>query len=280
MRLTTKILSGVIGSIFILSLSFIIGFSFSERRHYSTNYNTPNISIPQDNQIGISLEPHRVIVIEEDFTGVRIEDEKTPGMIRFNMGINISSLTINQIVPEMESKLYIPEALNGCIATIIHDDTLTIQIKNYELRKKYDKEDSVAYISFSGVDLCLHISNVNIINKVSGNSLLHNLETDSIVIDSRGDVLIESCKANFIHSVNGRLTVKNSIVKAILLDLDRRGSWNLEGCEIENQIFTGSGRNYVTWNRNETGTINWHPKNPDAELNLKIQGDTTQIVFQ
>jgi len=280
MRLTTKIISGVIGSIFILSLSFIIGFSFSERRHYRNYNRTPNISIPQDNQIEISLDPHRVIVIEEDYNGVRFEDEKRRGTMRINTGINSSSFTISQIVPDQENKLYISEALNGCIATIIHNDTLTIQIKDQELRKKYGKEDSITFISFSGVDLCLHISNVNIINKASGSVFLNNLETDSIVIDSRRDVLIESCKANFIHSFNNRLTVKNSVTKTMFIDLDRTRNWNIEGCEIENQIFTGSGRHNVTMHRNETGTINWHPKNPDAELNFKIPGEPIQIVFQ
>ena len=283
MRLTTKIILSVVGSIFILSLLFIIGFSFSERRHYTGFHRNINeISIPQDNQIGINLDPHRVIVIEEDFTGVRFEDENRPNSIRTNMYIGGSNLIINQIMKEMENKLYIPEALNGCIATKMNDDTLTIQIKYYELRKKYDNTDSIESILFSGVNLCLQISNVNIINKMSGSSLkVSNIETDSVVIDSRGNVLIESCKANFINPVFGKLTVKNSVVKTMLLDLDRRSStWNLEGCEIENQNLTGSGRHNITLHRNETGTINWHPKNKDAELNIKVSGDTTQIVYK
>ena len=137
----------------------------------------------------------------------------------------------------MENKLYIPEALNGCITTKMNDDTLTIQIKDYEIRKKYDKADSMEYILFSGVNLSLQISKVNIINKVSGCLLqVSNIETDSIRIVSDSETLIESCKAIYIDPVmnrNQKLTVKNSIAKTISLDLDRMRNWNIEDSEIE-----------------------------------------------
>jgi len=282
MRPTTKIIIGVTGSIFILSLLFIIGFSFSERRNYTAFYHINEISIPQENITGIYLDPHRVIVIEEDFTGVKFEDENRTNVRRTNMYIGSSNLTINQIAPEMENKLYIPEALKGCIATKMNNDTLTIQIKDYELRKKFDKEDSIRYIAFSGVDLCLQISNVNVINKSGLLTKVSNIETDSIKIDSNGDILIEFCKANFINPGTGigKLTVKNSVVKTIHLDLNRIRDWNLDECDIEVQNFTGSDKHNITLDRNKTGKINWLPKNENAELNIKVPGDTVQIVFQ
>ena len=282
MRPTTKIIFGVIASIFILSLSFIIGFSFSERRHYTGHYHTANrISIPQENPIGVNLDPHRVIVIEEDYTGVRFEDENKPGTARINMYLESGCLSVIHKTSEMDDKLYFPEALIGCIATKMNDDTLTIQLKYSELLGKYDKGDSLNYISFSGIDLDLHTSIVNIVNRVPRCIVkVNTVETDSIQIDSRGEVLIESCKANFIYTLFSKLTVKNCVVKTILLDLDHRGSWKIEKSDIEFQNFTGSGQHNITQYRNESSTINWYPKNAKAELNIKVPGDTTQIVFR
>ena len=313
MKLTTKIIIGIIGTIFILSLLFIIGFSFSERRFNKSDY-VPREKryIPQENQIGLSLAPHRVIVLEEDYTGTRFEDEKRPGSIRANMYLPFS-LTVNLTNPEMENKLYMPEMLSGCIVTKMNNDTLTVQIKHYELRKKYDNKDSINFLSIYGADVCLHISNINIIDKTSSTVKISDITTDSILInsnggvllnscnanviminahggvllnscnanvmmiDAHGDVLIEACTANVIDPVYGKLTVKNSFVKTIFLDLDRNKSWSLEECEIENQNVTASGQHTINWYRNEVGRINWRPKNKDAALFIKVPGDTTQI---
>ena len=122
---------------------------------------------------------------------------------------------------------------------------------------------------------------MNIINNVSRYQIkVKNIETDSIIIVSNGGVLIDDCKANYIDPGFGRLTIKNSIAKTINLDLNRVRNWNIEDSEIETRNYTGSGRHNVTLHRNETGTINWLPKNEKAELNIKVPGNPTQIVLQ
>lgn len=278
MRPTSKIILGIILSIFILSLLFIIGFSFSERRNYRKIYSDV-ISIPHDSIIGINVASFRVIVLEEDRTGV------VPGQLRYFSYTDQNGLTLNPKTSGEENNLFFPEALNGFVATKTNNDTLTIQIKVNELIKKYDGEGSRVHLFFSGINLCLHTSNVNVINKVSGFlTKVSNIETDSIKIDSYGDILIESCKAMVIDPVMNQshcqLTVKNSVAQTIHLDLDRIKNWNVEGCDVGVENLTGSGRHNIIQHRSERVKINWFPKNKDAELNIKVPGDTTQIAFQ
>ena len=276
MRPTSKIILGIILSIFIISLLFITGFSFSERRNF-TNTHSNVISIPQDNPIGIDVASHRVIVLEA-------ESAENEGKINYGFSYEHCSLNLNPTAPKEESKLFIPEALDGYIAAKTNRDTLKILIKVDELRKKYGEEGN-KYIHFLGVNIDLHTSNVNVINKVLGfPTEVRNIETDSIRIVSNGNILIESCKAMVIDPVMDesyrKLNVKNSIAQTIHLDLDRIRNWNMEGCDIEVQNLTGSGKHNIIQHRNEKIKINWYPKNENAELNIKVPGDTVQIVFQ
>ena len=283
MRLTTKIILGIILSILIVSLLFIIGFSFSERGNYDNPY-SHEISIPQDNPVGINVEPYRVIVLEEDKAGIVLE-EKVNGIMHIFLSYSKNnSLTLNSITSGEENKLFIPEALYDLIAAKTDNDTLTIQIKTDELRKKYGK-DGKKYMSLSGINFCLYTSNVDVINHLNNFSTqVSNIETDSIKIVSNGNILIESCKSVVIepvsHKSNSTLTVQNSVAKTIHLDLDIIRNWYIEECNIEVQNITGSGKHNIRQYRKETGKINWYPKNENAELNITIPGDTMQIVLQ
>ena len=274
MRLTTKIIFGIILSIFAISLIFIIGFSFSDRKNYQHRNISNKISISQDNPIGLDINPFNVVVLEDDMKFGQV-----------NVISSFSdecSLTLYPISSGKENKLFFPEALYSCIDAKTNDDTLKIIINFDELRKKYNV---INHEYFSGINLNLFTSRVNIINNVTRFCIkVENIETDSIKIVSSGDILIEFCKAIVIEPVvddsHRKVNVRNSVAKEIHIDLDRLRNWNLEGCNIEIQNFTGSGWHNITLDRNKAGKINWCPKNENAELNIKVQGDTAQIVFQ
>ena len=279
MKLTTKIIFGIILSIFVISLLFIIGFSFSDRKNYYRTHNSSNvINIPQNSPIGIDVAPARVILLEMERTDT--QDEIFYRFTSDNNSINLSPMTA-----EEENKLFISEALYGYVAAKTNNDTLRIQIKVDELRKKYEATDFKNYVAFSGFNLNLQTSNANVVNTLNGFlTKVSNIETDTIRIVSNSNILIESCKAIVIEPVvddsHRKVNVRNSVAKEIHLDLDGLRNWNLEGCNIEVQNFTGSGRHNITLDRNKAGKINWYPKNENAELNIKVQGDTAQIVFQ
>ena len=270
MRLTTKIILSIIGSIFFITLLFIIGFSFSERKNYGT-FHFNGIFIPQDNQIGISLAPpYHVIVFEEEETEIQAG-------YALAFASNDSELNVCPVRTEEEAdKLFIPEALYDFISVKTNNDTLTIKIKNDELGKKYEKE-SGKHIVLSGVHLYLHTSHVNVINYTGIQTKIRNVETDTIKIYSNREILIDSCKADIIDPVSRKwesISVTNCTAKVINLDFDRISRWTIKDCNIETQNMTGSGRHNVNIHENEIGKIKWIPKNEKAELNIKIQGET------
>ena len=275
MKLTTKIILSIFGSIFFITFLFIIGFSFSEERRNYRTFHFNAISIPQDNKIGINLaSPYHVIVLEDEKT-------ETQAGYALTFASNDSDLNVCSIGTEEEDKLFVPEAMYGFISVKTDNDTLTIKIKKEELRKKYEEEDR-KYIVLSGVHLYLHTSHVDVINHMSGiQTKVINMETDTIKIYSTGNILIDSCKANVIDPVTrNSLSVTNSTVKVINLDFNRISRWSITDCDIETKNMTGSDRHHITLHRSETGKINWYPKNEKAELNIKVPGDTTQIVYR
>ncbi len=277
MKLTTKIIFGIILSVFAISLLFIIGFAFTDRKHYQRVYNTA-IQIPQDNMTKIELEPYRIIVLDMERTDTT--NEYSYGFSSENCGLFLNRATTNK-----ENKLFIPETLHDFISTKIKNDTLTIGIKVDDLRKKHQKENAGNHTFFEGANLNLYTSNANVINKISAmRTSIQSIETDSIKVTAWGEIQIDSCKATIINpdlkESYRMLTIKNSYAKTINLDLDRIENYNIEHCVIEEENLTGSKEHSIVQHRNESGKINWLPKNKEAELNIKIQGDTTQIIFQ
>ncbi|MDL2304634.1 hypothetical protein LJC72_04760 [Bacteroides sp. OttesenSCG-928-D19] len=279
MRLTTKIIIGIILSVFTISLMFIIGFSFTGRKHYQRTSNVNKIDLPQDNKTNITITPSRVFVFECD--KYNTEDDYSFAFITHECGLHVTRATTE----EEENKLIIPEALSDFISTNTQRDTLFIRIKTNELVKKY-KEDK-KHTFFTGVNLHLHTTNTRIINKIEGlTTEIRSIETDSITIVSHENIQINSCKADFVEAtVNYRyklLVISDCHIQKLHLDLDKKIDRNIAGNNnniIETSI-SGSNNHEFRYDPNNFGKITWQPKNKDASLNLIIKGDTTQISFQ
>ncbi|MDR0393679.1 MAG: hypothetical protein LBH77_00825 [Tannerella sp.] len=273
MKLTSKIILGIILSIFFVSLLFIISFSFTERKNFRPS-NVGNIHLPQENQTGIELDTFHVIKIDKEAFDSK-EYSISPGDL---CELYFDSIR-DQNKPDM---LFIPEALKDFVSVDTSKDTLNIKLNLWDLCRKY-KSDEYNYYSISGINLHFIISKINVINELQELSVkIKNIETDSIKIDSRGDVRIDSCKVGVIEPVvrtdRRRLTIENCIARTINLDLDYMKNWDIgENCTICEENFTGSKDYHVTIHKNEAGKINWLPKNKEAKLNFTIQGDTTQI---
>jgi len=287
MRLTTKIITGIILSIFLLSLLHIIGYSFSERRYFKSSYPINSITIPQENKTELLIEPYRVFVFEA-------EQSETEGRFFCYFTDADNGLFIHQTTTsEDNNKLFFPEDLNGFISTKTNGDTLFLKIDLEKVREQYDLIDEVNKkfkpttrygVPVTGVNLDLRSSKVNVINKLYRlPTRISNLETDSIQIYASGEINIDFCKANFIDPNSSRkITVSNSVVKAINIDLDIVNSWNIEpNCDVDTIFYTGSKRsNNMLLHSDSRGKIVWQPKNKEAELNIKIKGNTAQINFE
>ena len=274
MRLTTKIISGFIMSIFFISLTFIIGFSFTDRKDQKHS-NSNVIYIPQDNLASIELGSFKTIVIDE----IQFESKKYYFGLSDNCNIFFE--------PPMENNntdmLFIPAALKDFISIATTDDTLTIKLDLIELGNKY-KNNEYRFHSFSGINMYFKTSKLDVINYTQVIPVnIKNIEADSIKIASNANIRIDSCKALFTDPLlttgYRNLNVTNSEIKRINLDLDKIYNWNIENCNIEEEYITGSGKHHITQTRKESTTINWIPKNENAELNIKIPGDTTKIII-
>ena len=279
MRLTTKIIIGIILSIFILSILTIIGFSFSDRKNYNTSHNRSMI-IPQKNKIALTNEPFKVIVIET-------EEPDSENTYYYFFSNKENGLFINPATTvDDENKLFAPESFTGCISAHTNNDTLILKIKLDELRRKYgiiDEKDvkirphSRFYVTVTGLNLYWNMSNVDVINKLNGlQTRISNLETDSIKINSLGDVTIDYCKASVIEPVTKQqLTISNCTAQVLNFDLDRLNNWKTESCNIKVTNFTGSKNANLKYDNSVRGTLNWIPKNKDGEVTLTIKGETS-----
>ena len=289
MRLTTKIITGFIGSVFLLSILFIIGFSFTDRKFNKAGVLFTVVDIPQEKKSGIQLEHHRVIVFESE-----LPEADYPV---YTFGSEKCGLFLSPVTPAgVVSELFFPEGMSACISTQMNCDTLIVKIKFDEIRKKYQETDEKEKdfsntptartgIVFTGFNLYLQTSQVNIVNQLNNLPVyINNIKTDSILVYSTSDIVIDSCKANVVtpdlRKNYEKLTITNSAFKTLHLDLDRIHNWNIRDCEIETSNYTGSGQKNIRLDKHERGTINWRPKNENAELNLKFKGDSTQIHFR
>ena len=289
MRLTTKIMTGLILSIFLLSLLSIIGFSFTDRKNYRRKYPNNSIQIPQaEHQTDINIAPYRVIALETEQTDIAshyyLFKDNTNGLF-IQPATNAAA----------ENTLFVPETLYDYLSIQTNSDTLTIKIKLNELSEKYGffKEEngklkpSILYgVFISGVNLYLHTSNINVINTLNEmHTHISHIETDSIKIYAAGEIHIDSCKAHVIEPRvkpdYRKINVKNSVAQVLILDLDRVNNWNIDNCEIIARHITGSRRyNEIKIAGDERETIVWQPKNENAELHLKFKGNAAQITYE
>ena len=272
MKLTTKIVLGIIISIFLLSFCVIIGISFVDTEKYELRSNVKTSTIPQENIIAVDVEPYQTIRIDQ----VQIQEERNvypSGTIR-----------VKPITGEEEkNKLFLPEELLRFTEINSSNDTLIIRFKMDEFLDKY--ANRVKWITVSGVNISAYTNTVDVICSVSGIKVdVRNIVTDKINIHTSGEIEIDSCQANLIEpymqNKSRRFLLKNSQVKILNIDLDQMGNtWQIENCDIEEENLTGSNRHSVNLSKSEAKIMNWIPKDKDAWLTVTLYGDTASIVF-
>jgi len=270
MKLTTKIVLGIIAAIFLLSLIFIIGFSFTDR--VNENNERPDDDISQENITPVEVKPYKTIWLDE----TRMSDEYNvhpTGNFKFRPLIN----------PEDENKLFLPEELLQFADFISSNDTLIIRLKTKEIHDKYsEKKNEKKYLirQISGFNFSANINAVNVISNLDIKIDVKNITTDKISINTRGEIVIDSCKADIIEPItNCKLKLKNSQVKELNIDLDVMGNFEVENCNIEVENLTGGKYHHVQQPKSEARTVNWLPKNKEARLQVLLLGDTARIVF-
>ena len=277
MRLTTKIILSIIAVTFLISLIFIIGFSFTDRKNYKHHSSTANtINFSQENKTEIELPSYNTIFIDE----VAFDGSKGG----YYNGLSDNCGIYLDLIPENYTSdvLLVPESVKDFISLKTYGDTLKIIIDLPELNKKH-ATDKIKIPRYSELDLRFNISKIDFTNKIHGLSVIaKNINTDSIKIKSSGNIYIESCNADVLEplvTTHAQLSVKNSNLKKLNLDLDYAGRWHIEDSNIEEENLTGSKIHNITQSKEESRKINWFPKNKEAQLNVNIKSDTVQIIF-
>jgi hypothetical protein len=275
MKPTTKITIAIILSIFVLSLTFITGFSFTDRKNYHRTYGTI-VNISQDHQTGIETGAYRTVVLER-------EKEVEVKRIYHVFAVENCGLHLNPVSAESEKNtLFIPDELLDFISATTCNDTLTIKIKVDELSGKYGANERTT-VSFTGINFYLHTARVDVINRLFEiPTFIRDIETDTVRVNSKGNVRIESCTVQVVEPLKVRsFKISDCKIRTLNTDLNFAGNWKVERCQIETENLTGSGSHNITLLADDdTKRINWLPKNKDSKLNITLQGDTTGLVFQ
>lgn len=269
MKLTTKIILGIILSIFILSIGLIIGLSFKDRERY--DHANSRHTISQENIIEINVAPYKVVHLR-DLDNTNNYNTHSQGVLYVKPLQNESD----------KNKLSIPEELAPYIVTQSSADTLTIMVDMHKIDDAFHKTNYF-YTVVSGVNMYLYTDIVNIKNDRNGTTTeINNIKTDHIKVNSCGSVHIHSCKAITVEPVirnYNDFSLKESTVKYLNIDLDQIGSWYVENCNIEVENLTGSNYNNVQLPKSEARVMNWLPKNKDSQLQLTLYGDTARVTF-
>ena len=273
MRTTTKIVIGIILSIFVLFIGLIIGLSF----------------------IGKKIEPQPNPTFSENMRSIRVNSYKTIQLDLEPMQQEVCNVFLSgklSLVPmngDNESDNFsFPEESSDFFTVNSVNDTLFIKINQEKLHAKFGVTGNRKYpVSVSGLVFELKTNHVDVINNIDNIGIeIKDIKTDKIRIKSEGGVFIENCKADAVEPqmINDSgfrdFLLKNSQVKKLNIDLDYMSNWRVENCEIEEENLTGSRDDHHNQLQNsKVKTINWFPKNSDARLNINLPGNTTRIVF-
>jgi hypothetical protein len=274
MKLTTKIVLGIILSFFLLSLLVIIGVLFIDADKYTWFPDIEKMTISQDRMTAIDVAPYQTIWI-----GEVLKEERNlfpEGTIRL----------IPAVADEEKNKLFFPEELLPYIEIVSENDTLVIRLKTDELYEPYitvPKRKAMAYTLY-GVNFLIHTNTVDVICNIDRMNIeVWNIKTNHIKINASGRITIDSCQADRIEphgkANRKRFSLTNSQVKELNIDLDKIEYWHVENCDIEVKNLTGSGNHSVRLPKSEAKLMNWIPKSTEARLTVTLYGDTAIVVF-
>lgn len=267
MRQTTKIILGITGGIVALSLLFIIGFSFTDRKYYS-DYREYRKEISQENPVEIKIENFKTVCLNFDSSPL----EKS---IYMNGILSIRPLSKE----DSKQKLVIPEELAEYIKTSVTNDTLfilfdpnkPIEVKNAPIHSRI----------LDGVNIYLNTQEVDIVNNLRIGVNVQGVKTDYIKIRSN-ITTIDSCEAVQVTPTGyGNLKITNCSIHDLNIDLDEIGNWNVENSDILAENLSGENTYRLKISKDKIRALNWYPKNKDAKLHLEIGGeDQAQLTFE
>jgi|GEM_PF-6072365 len=276
MRLTTKIVLGIIAAVFLTATGYICYLSLSYDGEKKTGV------ILTDETVSIDISGQKIIEIYADTISIKNDGkDKDKHYIIFDGLINIQPAAKE----EDKGKIYIPEQLKEYLEiSALHDKTI-LRVKTAELLTDHYKNKIPDPAAIRGINFTIYADScVDIRSRIGGlRANIQGLKAESINIDiMRGDLNIENCEADIITPTVrgwGHFVMKNSRTKVFNADLDYLQNWRIEQCDIDTENLTGSGNHDVEVPATECRVMNWNPKNEKASLNVSLGSDTARVIF-
>lgn len=274
MRQTTKIVLGIIISLFLIVFFSLIGISF--QREYEKIYEGWQLEIAQENIMEVPVEDFKVIVLADgDINNKEV-------LYRLSGNLSIRPLTDD----DHKQTLWMPEELKPYVELSCKNDSLKIQFDSHDIRKYFEniKAVSADYKALpdrvSGINFIICTEAVDVINKVTS----IDLDVKGFIGDQMniacGNILVDSCQIHSISSVNGHnVQIKNSKIQVVNLDLNEL-TWSFDHSSIGVLNLTGSGSlQRIRLLGRDIKELNWYPKEKQTKLELSLPGDTLKLIL-
>lgn len=216
MKLTTKIIIGIISFIFFFFLIFIIGFSFSDRVNYISPINlfqSNLLEISQQNKLKLEVGEYKTILIEK-------EPEERP----YPLAVMGKICLVPATEENPSNTLILSEELSNYSTINPSNDTLKITLKIKDIHEKYRSEEGKT-IFIKGLNFQIPTSeNIDLICTMGEiNTEIKEIVAKEIKVETSGKLLIESCHATIVQPLikdHQSLEIKNTKIKELKMNLD------------------------------------------------------------
>ena len=147
---------------------------------------------------------------------------------------------------------------------------LSISSKNIS-----DKYHNRGFIYSTGFDVKLAVDSLaGIITDTDGLKLnLKGIDTDSLFVRGRYNILLDSCQIHSLDIQGNRLEfrARNSIIENFYLNLDGVWKWTFENTEVGTEYLSGSDRHSNNLQKGECKRVVWTPLTGDARLQVNVR---------
>lgn len=267
MRRTTIILLGIISSLLLLSVIFILYQSTLDLADFKMDNQKSNLSGKVDS---ISISSYKILKIKEIS---RVSDNHTMGKI-FVKPAKYAMQT---------GYFYFPNELLSMVTKRISGDTLIIQL-NYDekkldaIKERYKCGKLNAFFHLytsptSALSICNEVNELD--TELKGVSL------SEAVVNSCSSIVVDSCNINNLN-LSGwypSINLKNSKINIFSLDLENLNNWNVHNCQINEEHLTGNGYHAIHLPKSECKRMTWKGKTKEASLHVDLDSDKASISF-
>ncbi|WP_029906818.1 hypothetical protein [Prevotella sp. 10(H)] len=276
MRLTTKIVLGIIIAVFVIAISYIcytsLNYDENMKRGFSLGEEMVEMDVLAQGAVEIRSE-----IFSEEY-------RKKHDMSDFYKCCD-GNIEIKQSNDKAQiGKIFVPKKLKEYVSYSTENKKLIIDVKIQSLIDDLqESEEKESYIN--DMNFIVYVDSlVNVSSNITGiRASAKDLDAREINLDVTGaDLEIINCTADIVRPLIrnwGRFTMKDSKTAALDIDLDHLHNWTIDKCDIDTENLTGSRDYYINLPKSECKVMNWNPKNENASVRVTLGSDTAKIMF-